>query len=134
MAAGTEAQSSPAPEMTANNVFVRTVFLPSLALPTKQYSHSWSLLRLLFQAAVEQLLREFDAPVLEQLDVRLPPAVERHADRPGPGKRLRILEPRLVVDVVPAGRQGVALGHRQRIAVVIAGPVEPGQIVEAVHL
>src|SRR5436190_5964860 len=134
MTGAAAATSSTAPAMTANNVFVRTVFLPSLALPTKQYSHSWSLLRLLFQAAVEQLLREFNAPVLEQLDVRLLPAIERHADRPGPGKRLRILEPRLVIDVVPAGRQGVALAHRQGIAVVIAGSVEPGQIVEAVHL
>src|SRR5713101_2073171 len=134
MAGAAEATSSAAPAMTVNN-FVRTVSLPFFSGATDEtVCHSWSLLRLLFQAAVEQLLREFDALILEQLSARLPPPVERHADRPGPGKCLRILEPRLVVDVVPAGRQGVALGDRERIAVVIAGSVEPGQIVEALHL
>src|SRR5258708_3643577 len=94
----------------------------------KQYSHSRPLLgRLLFQVAVEQLLREFDAVVLEELGFRLTPAVQRHADRPGPGERLRVLDPRLVIEVVPAGRPGVALGDRELVAVVIAGPVKPGQ-------
>src|SRR4029453_6683521 len=103
--------------------------------PPRQYSQTARLPRtLLFQVAVEQLLGEYDAVVLEKLDLRLQPTVERHADRPRSEKRLRVLDPRLVVERVPARRQGVALGHLERIAVVIAGPVEPGQIVEALHL
>src|SRR5262249_40125332 len=101
---------------------------------TRQYSHSRSLLRrLLFQVAVEELFREFDAPVFEQLSVGLQPTIERHADRPGPRKRFRVLDPRLVVERVPAGRERVTLGDGERITVMIAGSIEPGLIVEAVH-
>src|SRR2546427_12572681 len=142
---GAVATSSAAPAITRNS-FVRTVSLlrrryrdcwpeRSLALSPRQYSHSLRLFRLLlFQVAVEQLLREFDALVLEKLDLRLQPAVERHTDRPGPDERLRVLDPRLVIEVVSAGRRGVALGDRERVTVMIAGSIKPGQIVEAVHL
>src|SRR5262245_65979436 len=114
---------------------MRNSFVPTALSPARQYSDSCRLLRRLpLQIAVEQLLREFDALEFEQLGVRLQPAVERHADRPGPRKRLRVLDPRLVVEVVPAGRERVALGDGERIAVMIAGPIEPRQIVEALDL
>src|SRR5436190_6930508 len=95
---------------------------------------AWRLLRrLLFQVAVEQLLGEFDALVLEKLGLRLEPSVDGHPDRPGPDKRVRVLDPRLVVEMVSARPQRIALRDHERIAVMIAGPVKPGLIVEAVH-
>ena len=55
----------------------------------------------------------------------LAPPVERHAHLPRPREHLRVLDRRLVLQRVGVER-GVALDHLQRVAVVIAGAIEPG--------
>ena len=59
--------------------------------------------------------------------------VERHADLPGPRKGSWVVDGGLVLERVGAAER-VALDHVQRVAVKIAGAVEPGLIVEADHI
>src|SRR5687767_12291295 len=61
--------------------------------------------RLLAQIAVHQFLHELDALELQQLRVRLDAPIQRHADLPRPRERTRILQRRLVPDVVPAAQR-----------------------------
>ena len=88
---------------------------------------------LLPQVPVHQILDELDAPEFQHLRVRLDAPVERHAHLPGPRKHLRILDRDLVVQRLGAARRE-ALHHVQRVAVEIARPVEPAQIVEALRV
>ena len=80
--------------------------------------------RLLAKVPVHQLFRERHALVFHQLHVRFAAAVERHLDLPRLRKHLRVLDRRFVVERVGVDRR-VALRHLQRIAVVIAGAIEP---------
>jgi hypothetical protein len=66
---------------------------------------------------------------LKQLHVWLRAPIDRHRDAPRPGEDVGILDRHVVPDDV--GRlQREALDQLERIAVVIAGAVEPGPIVE----
>src|SRR5262249_26885674 len=76
------------------------------------------------ECAVQKLFAERDAFEFGQLGVRLDVAVERQTDFPGSREDLRVLDGRLVLQVIRCHR-GVALHHVQRIAVEIARPVEP---------
>src|SRR5438093_7407686 len=83
--------------------------------------------------AVHQLLDELDALVLEQLHVPLLPPVERHRDSPGPREDVGILDRGFVTQEVGTGGC-VAFDDVQRVAVVVSGTVEPGGVVEALHV
>ncbi|HET8698430.1 MAG TPA: hypothetical protein VFO94_13135 [Gammaproteobacteria bacterium] len=72
------------------------------------------------------------ALVLEQ-PIALGAAMERHLDRPRPREHLRVLERGLVAERVGRGACE-ALHHPQRVAMEIAGAVEPGVGVEAHRL
>ena len=78
----------------------------------------------LTEVPVHQLLRELDALVFQELRVLLEPAVERHAHLPRTREHVRILDRRLVLDHVRRERR-VALDDVQRVAVIVAGAVEP---------
>ena len=69
------------------------------------------------------------ALVFEKPEVRLPVKVERHADLPGTRKHLRVLDRRLVRHGAGVGAR-VTFDHVQRLAVEIAGAVEPRLPVE----
>src|SRR5271163_4019231 len=79
--------------------------------------------------SVHELLDEFVAAELEELDVRLGATIERHGDLPRPREHLGILDRHLVPDDVRRPLRE-ALDEVQRIAVEVAGAIEPGAIVE----
>src|SRR5262249_59156244 len=78
---------------------------------------------------VEHLFGEFDALELEQLEVLLRVLVERQLKLPRTREEFRILDGRLIVDVVGV-RQVEALDDVRGIGRVIAGAVEPGVAVQ----
>src|SRR5262245_6348233 len=84
---------------------------------------------LLLQVPVQQVFHKFDAPELHYHRVWLYPTVERQADLPGPGKRLRVLDCGLIVERIRAAR-GEPLHHMQCIAVKISSAIEPALVVE----
>src|SRR5213593_2896844 len=69
------------------------------------------------------------ALVFQKLKIFFRMPIERHTHLPGPGKHLGVLDRGFVVDVVGVGER-VAFDHVQSVAVEIAGPVEPGLVVE----
>src|SRR6266446_4329960 len=69
------------------------------------------------------------ALVIQYLNILFLPTVQGHAHFPGPRKHLGVLDRDLIGDVVGAGAP-VALDHVQGVAMEIAGPVEPGLVVE----
>ena len=75
------------------------------------------------------LVVEAVALVIEELEVLLLVAVENHPHRPRPGEHFRVLDRDGVVDVIGIG-QRVALDDVQRVAVEVAGAIEPGPVVE----
>src|SRR5215510_6456310 len=82
------------------------------------------------QMPVQQLLGELDALEVENLDVLFGPPHERHADLPGPGEHLGVLDRDFVHDHVRTGRR-VPLDDVQRVGGVVACPVEPRLAVES---
>src|SRR5216684_2273807 len=56
--------------------------------------------RLLAKIPEQELLRKFNAAVLEQLHVRIHPAIDRHRDAPWPCKHLRVFNGDFVTDDV----------------------------------
>src|SRR3990172_5492279 len=83
--------------------------------------------------SVHQLLHELDALEIEELRSRLHPTIKRHADRPGSSEDLGIREGRFVQEVI-RGHPSVSLHYAKLLAVKVAGPVEPGSIVEPRNL
>src|SRR6188768_1935634 len=92
-----------------------------------------SLTRLVPEMAVQEIFHEFHASELENLRIGLDAAIEGHAHLPWPGKDLGILDRHLVVERVGAP-SGEAFHHVQRIAVEVAGTVEPAQVVEPLRI
>ena len=86
--------------------------------------------RRLSQVSVHQLFDELDALEFHQLRVAVVPSIERQLNLPGARKHLGILDRDLVVDHVRTDRRE-PLHEAERLAVEIAGAVEPGLIVEA---
>jgi len=80
--------------------------------------------RLLAQVPVEHLFRELHALVLHQPRIRFASPIERHAYRPRFGEDLRVIDQRLILQRVRVDR-GVAFGDLQRVAVMVAGAIEP---------
>src|SRR5437016_4386907 len=78
---------------------------------------------LLPKVAVKSFFHHFNTSEIHKLRIRFEPAVERHADLPGPREYLRVLDGRFVTDDV-GSLWGVSLDHMQRIAVEIAGAIE----------
>src|SRR5687767_5842324 len=79
---------------------------------------------LLGKASVDQLFDKGLTLEFHQLNIALHPAIEREADLPGPRKDLRIVDGRLVPQVVRAhGRQ--AFDDVRGVAVKVAGAIEP---------
>src|SRR5436190_18760188 len=66
------------------------------------------------ECAVQNLFAERDAFEFRELGVRLDVAVERQTDFPGSDEDLRVLDGRLVLQVIRCHR-GVALHHVQRV-------------------
>ena len=89
--------------------------------------------RLLAKISVHELLDEFVAAKLEKLHVRFHATIDRHGDPPWPRVDLGVFDRHFVPDDV--GRHQLeALDQVQRIAVKIAGAVEPAAIVEIGHV
>src|SRR5580765_6210262 len=87
-----------------------------------------SLTLLLAKIPVQQFFREFRALEFHQARILFNVPVKRHADLPGLGKNLGVLNGRLVGQLVLV-QQSVALDHMQGVAVKIAGPVKPGLVI-----
>src|SRR5215510_982607 len=83
--------------------------------------------------ARNRLFDKLDALEIHNLRVLLLTPVKRHAHFPWPGKDLRIVDRRFVLDDIGA-RPGVSLDDVKRIAVEVSGSIEPGLIVEALHI
>src|SRR5690554_477519 len=79
--------------------------------------------------AVDRGLRDLDAVDLEQLRVAIDDAIERHPDRPRPREHGRILDRRLVLQVVRADRR-VAFDDASVVAHEVAGAIEPREAVQ----
>src|SRR5687768_14802072 len=79
---------------------------------------------LLAELAEQKLLGERHALELEQLHVRLHPAVEREPNPPRTREHLGVFDGRFIHHVVRAGRR-VALDYAKHVTVIVAGPVEP---------
>ncbi len=88
---------------------------------------------LLAQVPVHELFREVDAREVEQLDLRLEPAIDRHRDRPRAREHFRVLDRRLVAQRIRRDRRE-ALDDVQGIAVEIPRAVEPRLVVEMRHV
>src|SRR5438552_16528978 len=73
------------------------------------------------------------ALVFEELDVWFLAPIQDHPHLPGARKHLRILDRHFVVDVIDVAER-VAFDQMQGVAVEIAGPVEPGLVVEMDHV
>src|SRR5262245_28490147 len=84
----------------------------------------------LAQMTVDTLLDVRDAVERDELRVLLHAAINRQADLPGPREHVRVFNRRVVLEMLRA-RRGDALDHMQRVAVEVAGAVEPREIVEA---
>jgi hypothetical protein len=78
---------------------------------------------------VEAFVIERVAFIFEQLKILLDMAVEHEIDRPGLSKDLGIFDRDVVTDMVGID-EAVMLDEVQRVAVKIAGMVEPRLIVE----
>src|SRR5580658_9161159 len=89
--------------------------------------------RLFAPLAVQQLFHKLRTLEIQELRVLFLTPVKRHAHLPGTREDLRIFNGRLVRDDIRAGAR-VALHHMQRIAVIVAGAIEPARIVEAFHV
>src|SRR5262252_3046110 len=88
---------------------------------------------LLAEISVHELLGEFVAAEFEQLNVRLHATIERHGDAPRPREDFGVFDRRFVPDDV--GRpQRESLDHVQRVAMKVAGAVEPAPVVEIGHV
>src|SRR5687768_3112559 len=70
------------------------------------------------------LLHEKAGHVIEDPDVRFLPAVQHHTHLPWPGEDFQVFDRDFVVDVVGT-RHRIALNQMQRLAVKIAGAIEP---------
>ena len=79
--------------------------------------------RVLAEVPVHELFDELDTLELPESSVGVDVAVERHADRPGLGERLRVVDLRFVHDVVAADHR-VPLGH---------GGSEPGEVARTIE-
>src|ERR1041385_8552697 len=88
-----------------------------------------SLLRLAATQPDSVVFKVGMALVFEQRRILVRVAMQVHANRPRPGKRLRIGHGGFVLHHVGAGAR-VALHHFQRGAVMIPGGVKPSLIVE----
>src|SRR5262245_13444180 len=84
--------------------------------------------RRLGEAAVQRLLRQLNASVLDHLSFGIDKLVQRHADLPGTRVHRRILERRLVLQLRGTGSRET-LSDLQSAACEVASPVEPHRIV-----
>src|SRR5581483_25429 len=89
--------------------------------------------RLFFVLAVQQFLGEFHALEFQKLGVVFHPAIKRHADFPGAGENLGILDGGFVIQMIRIGA-GESFHHMQLIACEIAGAIEPRQPVQSRHV
>src|SRR5262245_51770333 len=85
--------------------------------------------RLLPKMTIEKFFGKFHTFEFQELRLLFQAPVERHAHLPGPGEDFRVLDRGLVEQHVRAPRR-VALDDVEIFAVEVAGPVEPGLIVE----
>src|SRR5438132_649583 len=83
---------------------------------------------------LDELLPEIThAVVLDDLEIRLQTAVDRHADLPGTREHRRVLDGRFVVEMIGVDGR-VALDDMKLVAVVVAGIVQPRLIVEVLDV
>src|SRR5258708_27730623 len=85
--------------------------------------------RLLAKLPEQELLRKFNSAVLEQLHVRIHPAIDRHRDAPWPRKHLRVFDGDFVTDDVWR-LERKTLDEMQGVAMEVSGAVEPVPAVE----
>src|SRR6266516_1751044 len=74
---------------------------------------------------VHQLFDKRHTVELDELNIRLHPAIEREAHLPRPCKDLGVLDSRFVLDMVRTDRR-VAFDHVEISAMEIPRPVKPG--------
>src|SRR5262245_53810638 len=91
------------------------------------------LTRLLAQMTVQQFLDERDALVLEKLHMLLDPTIQWKRDLPRLGEDLRIVNRRFVTNVAGIERR-ITFHHVKGITMVVTRAIEPGLIVEVLHV
>src|SRR5215510_2944001 len=79
------------------------------------------------KVAVHGLFYHFHASEIHKLDVRLEPAIERHADPPGTRENLRVLDRRFIMDYIKAYRR-VSLDHVHGVTMEIARAIKPCRV------
>src|SRR5437762_2979031 len=84
-------------------------------------------------AASPSTCSERETLIFEQPEVLLCMAVEDHAHLPRPREDFRILDGRLVIDVIRIAER-IALDDVQRVTVEVPGTIEPGLVVEIGHV
>ena len=77
----------------------------------------------------EILLHKRGAPIVQDLHVGFEAAIERHRDRPGPRKDVRVLDRDFILDGVLVD-QRKAFDQTQRVTVEVAGAIKPRPTVE----
>jgi hypothetical protein len=79
--------------------------------------------------SVDQVFHEFHTPEFHELRVFFDMPIEGHADLPGPGEDLGILERRLVRERLGAAG-GDSLDDVELVAVEVSRAIEPAQVVK----
>ena len=85
--------------------------------------------RLVAQMTKEIFLHKRGAPIVQDLHVGFEAAIERHRDRPGPRKDVRVLDRDFILDGVLVN-QRKAFDQTQRVTVEVAGAIKPRPGVE----
>jgi hypothetical protein len=89
--------------------------------------------RPLAQMAVHQFFRELDAEVLAERCRSFGAPIKGHAQLPRSREDFRIFDRRFVPQMIRTGPR-IALDHMERVAVEVAGAIEPGLAVESGHI